>query len=176
MQKTQVFPLLYSVLPALMVLCIAGMRFLRHAAERAEAREQEVRDGRFVCEYRERGGMADNDLTLTLTVEADVVKLSVKERLSGEENESIGEYPLPKAAAEPIVISYIDYKIWKWQDLKKSDLVALDAPTKTLRFESALGVTEFDSDRELPQHGAGVFGEVYTSLNGWYDLFRRARQ
>ena len=172
--------MLYAVLPALMVLCIAGLRIMRHAAERAEKRaaerEEAVRGNRFICEYREFGGMADNSLTLKLTVDAGDVRLSVRERFSGEEEERCEEYPLPTVAAEPIIVPYIERDVWNWRGLKKSELIALDAPTAKLRFESGLGVTELDGNDELPKNGAGIFAEVRLSLTGWRDVFLTAKQ
>ena len=172
--------MLYAVLPALMVLCIAGMRVMRHAAERAEKRaaecEDAVRGNRFICEYREFGGIAGNDLTLTLTVDAGAVKLSVRERFCGEEEERNEEYPLPAVAAEPVIVPYLERGVWEWSGLKQSELIALDAPTLKLRFESALGVTELDGNDELPKNGSGIFAEVRLSLTGWLEVFRTAKQ
>lgn len=172
--------MLYAVLPALMVFCIAGLRIMRHAAERAERRaaerEEAVRGNRFICEYREFGGMADNSLTLKLTVDAGDVRLSVTERFSGEKEERCEEYPLPTVAAEPIIVPYIERGVWTWTGLKKSELIALDAPTRKLRYETALGVTELDGDDELPKNGSGVFAEVRLSLTGWRDVFVSAKK
>ena len=172
--------MLYAVLPALMVLCIAGLRIMRHAAERAEKRaaerENAVRGSKFICEYREFGGMADQELTLKLTVDAGEVKLSVNERLCDEKEARSEEYPLPSVAAEPIIVPYLERSVWEWSGLKRSDLIALDAPTTKLRFESAPGVTELDGNDELPKNGSGIFAEVRLSLTGWREVFLTAGQ
>lgn len=165
-----------AILPALMVICIAVMRAMRHSAERAEEREIAVRGGDFACEYREFGGMEGRELTLRMTANAEGARLFVSDKLLDEKTETEEEYPLPAEAADALIAAYLERGVWKWRDLKPSRVFALDAPTKRVTFTTAIGENAFDSRDRLPKNGRGVIGEVFKSLNGWRDVFSAAKR
>ena len=173
LQMTQGFPPVFRILPVLMVVCIIVMRLLRHSSERAEERENAVRGNSFMCEYRKHGGMDGAFLLMKLVSDADGVKLFVGERLpDAEETEEI--YPLPANAADPLIDIYLDRGVFKWGELKRSELIALDSSTYTVRFNTAAGETQFSSNDELPKSGDGIFVDVYDYLNSWRSVFRNA--
>ena len=175
-QMNQGLPMIFRVLPVLMVFCIIIMRWLRHSSERAEEREEAVRGNSFICEYRKHGGMEDTFLLMKLVSDADGVKLFVSERLPDEREEKEETYPLPANAADPLIDIYFDRGVWKWGELKRSELIALDSSTYTLRFNTAVGDKQFDSDDELPKSGEGIFIDVYDYLNSWRSVFRGAEE
>ncbi|MBQ6552291.1 MAG: hypothetical protein IJL83_01545 [Clostridia bacterium] len=175
MQMAQGLPPVFRILPVLMVVCIIVMRLLRHSSERAEQREETVRGNSFVCEYRKHGGMEDAFLLMKLVSDADGVKLFVGERLpDAEETEDV--YPLPANAADPLIDIYFERGVWKWGELKQSEVFALDSSIYTVRFNTAIGETRFGSNDELPKSGEGIIIDVYDYLNSWRSVFRGAAE
>lgn len=173
---TQGLPTVFRILPALMVVCIIVMRWLRHSSERAEERENAVRENSFLCEYRKHGGMEDAFLLMKLVSDADGVRLFVSERLPDSREETEEVYPLPANAADPLIDIYFERGVFKWGELKRSELIALDSSIYTVSFNTAVGETRFDSNDELPKSGGGIFVDVYDYLNSWRSVFRGAAE
>lgn len=175
MLKTDLMPLLKSVLPVLMVICIICMRVMRHAVERAEERDNAVRGGDFLCEYREFGGIADREVALTLTSDSAGTRMAVVERAGPDEEQTRAEYALPAFAKDKLVELYLDRGVYELKDLKRSELIALDAPTRKLRFRTALGEIEIDGCDELPKRCGSLFPEAKSEMEKWRSLFEQAK-
>ena len=166
---------MHIIFPLLMVFSIAMLRAMRHKLEREEERAEAVRGGDFVCEYREYGGMADRSVTMTLTANSAGARLAVAERDGPRAEETREEFALPPFASDALVEIYLERGVCELKKLKRSELIALDAPTRKLRFETAVGETEIDGDDELPKRCGALFPDVTAELGKWRDLFKKAK-
>ena len=143
--------------------------------DRAEERINAVNGGDFSCEYSRRGGMEEADLTMTLSSAGGRCVFALHDG-SGERESAIDDtLPVPAFAVDKLRGIYLDCGVYDWKELKKSGLVALDAPKSSITFRTALGEYTVCDDDKIPASGENLFGDVISEMDKWRGILSQAK-
>jgi|GEM_PF-2694133 len=141
------------------LLCAALLSFGVHA--RAEEHGGLVR-----CEYSEGGGMENHSLFMALVPGREADVLAVEEQWGGRKKTA--RYQTSPYALDDLGAYVAAYAPETWADLPLSELIALDAPTRSLRViyadGSAFAITD---SKELPEDSGPLLWDVARFLESY---------
>ena len=163
------------VLPILIVASIFFLRVMHGWLDRAEERINAVNGGDFSCEYRRRGGMEDADLTMTLSCADFKCAFTLHDGSREREKPIDDKLPVPLFAVDKLRGIYLDCGVYDWKKLKKTGLVALDAPKSSITFRTALGEYTVYDDDKTPSSAEHLFGDVIGEMEKWRAVLEQAK-
>lgn len=119
----------------------------------------------FVCGYSEYGGMEGAELYITLEkLPSGEATLTYREKENAAAEETEYTVTAPPEAVERIISIYESYNVASWGELPDNDVIALDAPTVKVHFDTAISNITVTSNDKLPKNCERLFSEVYSVL------------
>ena len=112
------------------------------------------------------GGMDGGSLSMTLELnpEGDCT-FSYSSRESWNSKEETRSYKVSREPLYRLEDIFKSCRVESWGELKRSEIEALDAPTKSIVFVYDGKSYRLSDGYEFPEEGRGIIGDVYDILN-----------
>ncbi|MGN0528113.1 MAG: hypothetical protein ACI4IE_03190 [Eubacterium sp.] len=119
----------------------------------------------FVCEYSRFGGMEGAELYISLeNIPSGEATLTYREKENTEAEKTEYNITVPQEAVKRIRSIYESYNVASWGELPENDVIALDAPTVKVHFDTAISNITVTGNDKLPKNCERLFSEVYSVL------------
>lgn len=132
-----------------------------------------VNDRCLSCTYHLGGGMEGDSLSITVKEnDNETATLEVVSCNSSYYEEITENYTVSFDSLEKIYHIYKKYKVSKWGELPKSELIALDEPVISVSIKTVDTTVSFDSTKEFPKNAGTIIFEIRSVL---YDCIEQAK-
>ena len=132
-----------------------------------------VNDRCLSCTYHFGGGMERDSVSITVKEnDNETATLEVVSCNSPDYEEITENYTVSFDSLEKIYQIYKKYKVSKWGELPKSELIALDEPVISVSIKTVDTTVSFDSTKEFPEDAFTIISEIRSVL---YDCIEQAK-
>lgn len=132
-----------------------------------------VNDRCLSCTYHFGGGMERDSVSITVKEnDNETATLEVVSCSSPDYEEITENYTVSFDSLEKIYQIYKKYKVSKWGELPKSELIALDEPVISVSIKTVDTTVSFDSTKEFPDDSYSIISDIRSVL---YDCIEQAK-